>query len=370
MNASGTALQGKHTVEANELYMAFELAEKNWKLSLGDGARSPSHYAVAAGDTAALLECIAKAKARCGLAPQAPTPMPCLAPEVRSGFERARGFGDVGCDGIHQGRGKTIVWLQTQLPQARAHGRHLIGAGARLDDRGDEGGELGSRPALLSPELGVNKIQTIEGVLGIFDAPVHMHATPRAGVPLDRRVGIHDLQFLGTLADVQLVAWHNGDLRERGASRLPALGASADVIVRRLGTDADLNGIARALAHQRPARKARCAGSHAIVDCRMNGNLRHRRSSLMSRRRVVAPWRLTTFLRPSHANEIEKATPRIHFGLDVMLSGATLDLYVRLGNLQSRKKPSTSPEPDLAIWAVELEWDRSLAFWISTKARQ
>ena len=39
MNASGTALQGKHTVEASELYMAFELGEKNWKLSLGDGAR-------------------------------------------------------------------------------------------------------------------------------------------------------------------------------------------------------------------------------------------------------------------------------------------------------------------------------------------
>jgi transposase len=71
MNASRTALQGKHTGEASELYMAFELGEKNWKLSLSDGARSPSHYTVAAGDTAALLECIAKAKARCGLAPEA-----------------------------------------------------------------------------------------------------------------------------------------------------------------------------------------------------------------------------------------------------------------------------------------------------------
>ena len=71
MNASETALQGKHTVEASELYMAFELAEKNWKLSLCDGARSPSRYTVAAGDTAALLECIAKTKARCGLAPEA-----------------------------------------------------------------------------------------------------------------------------------------------------------------------------------------------------------------------------------------------------------------------------------------------------------
>jgi transposase len=71
MNASGTALRGEHTVEASELYMAFELSEKNWKLSLGDGVRSPSHYTVAAGDSAALLECMAKAKARCGLAPEA-----------------------------------------------------------------------------------------------------------------------------------------------------------------------------------------------------------------------------------------------------------------------------------------------------------
>ena len=71
MNMRATALQGKSTGEGGELYMAFELGEKNWKLSLGDGARSPSRYTVAAGDTAGLLECIAKAKARCGLAPQA-----------------------------------------------------------------------------------------------------------------------------------------------------------------------------------------------------------------------------------------------------------------------------------------------------------
>ena len=71
MNASGTALQGKHTVEASELYMAFELSDKDWKLALGDGVRSPSRYTVAAGDTARLLECITKAKARLGLAPAA-----------------------------------------------------------------------------------------------------------------------------------------------------------------------------------------------------------------------------------------------------------------------------------------------------------
>jgi transposase len=81
MNASGTALRGKHTAEASELYMAFELGEKNWKLSLGDGARGPSRHTVAAGDTAALLEYMSKAKARCGLAPRA---------RVRSCYEAGR----------------------------------------------------------------------------------------------------------------------------------------------------------------------------------------------------------------------------------------------------------------------------------------
>jgi transposase len=51
--------------------MAFELSEKDWKLAPGDGVRSPSRYTVAAGDTAALLECLAKAKSRCTLAPEA-----------------------------------------------------------------------------------------------------------------------------------------------------------------------------------------------------------------------------------------------------------------------------------------------------------
>lgn len=100
MNASGTALQGKHTVEASELYMAFELSEKNWKLSLSDGVRSPSRYTVAAGDTAALLECIAKTKARCGFAPEASV---CSCYEAgRDGFGLHRWL-------IEQGIGNMVV---------------------------------------------------------------------------------------------------------------------------------------------------------------------------------------------------------------------------------------------------------------------
>jgi len=71
MNTSETALQQKHTGQARTLYMAFELGEKNWKLALGDGVRTASRYSVTAGDTSGVLECVAKAKARCGLSPQA-----------------------------------------------------------------------------------------------------------------------------------------------------------------------------------------------------------------------------------------------------------------------------------------------------------
>ena len=70
MNAPGTA-RGKDTGTAGELYLAFELGENSWKLSLSDGAHSPSRYTVAAGDTAAVRECIVKAKARCALVPEA-----------------------------------------------------------------------------------------------------------------------------------------------------------------------------------------------------------------------------------------------------------------------------------------------------------
>ena len=67
MNAAETALHGKDTGAAGQLYMAFELSDKKWLLVLSDGARGPSHYTVDAGDKRAVLDAIGKAKVRCGL---------------------------------------------------------------------------------------------------------------------------------------------------------------------------------------------------------------------------------------------------------------------------------------------------------------
>jgi transposase len=68
MNTSETARQRKHTGAAAILYLALELAERKWKLATGDGTRAPSRYTTDAGDTTALLACVARAKARFGLA--------------------------------------------------------------------------------------------------------------------------------------------------------------------------------------------------------------------------------------------------------------------------------------------------------------
>jgi transposase len=72
MDAPETALRGQNTTAGGRLYMAFELGEKSWKLSLGDGQRAPSRCTVAAGATTAVLIAIANARARCHLSADTP----------------------------------------------------------------------------------------------------------------------------------------------------------------------------------------------------------------------------------------------------------------------------------------------------------
>ncbi|MGF6965736.1 transposase [Paraburkholderia sp. WC7.3g] len=81
MRLSRRPVKGKIQRSPAGLYVAFELGDNSWKLSLGDGVRAPSRCMVAAGDTAAVLMAIARAKARCHLATDAP---------VRSCYEAGR----------------------------------------------------------------------------------------------------------------------------------------------------------------------------------------------------------------------------------------------------------------------------------------
>jgi len=71
MATTQTILHGKDTATVGELYMSLELGDRSWKLTISDGRRGPSRYSVEAGATAAVLDCVAKARARCGVSAEA-----------------------------------------------------------------------------------------------------------------------------------------------------------------------------------------------------------------------------------------------------------------------------------------------------------
>lgn len=70
--ATQAILQGKDTTAQGGLYSSFELGDKRWKITASDGKRNASRYSVDAGDTAAVADCLRKAKARFGLPEDAP----------------------------------------------------------------------------------------------------------------------------------------------------------------------------------------------------------------------------------------------------------------------------------------------------------
>jgi len=72
MATTQAILRAKDTTAPGELYSSFELGDKQWKITASDGKRSVSRYGVDAGDTAAVAECLRKAKVRFELPEKAP----------------------------------------------------------------------------------------------------------------------------------------------------------------------------------------------------------------------------------------------------------------------------------------------------------
>lgn len=66
MATTQTALRDKDTGKEGDLFISFELGDKTWQLSVGDGGqrRGISHWRISAGDTAAVADCIAKCGVR------------------------------------------------------------------------------------------------------------------------------------------------------------------------------------------------------------------------------------------------------------------------------------------------------------------
>ena len=99
----------------------------------------------------------------------------------------------------------------------------------------------------------MDEIEPVERMSLVLDAPVHVHAAVLAGMALDGRLGIDDRQLVGVRDDLQPLARHDCHLREKGALRLPALGAAAHMVVRGLPRDLHFHLVVRALAPKRAA---------------------------------------------------------------------------------------------------------------------
>src|SRR5437879_8826760 len=114
---------------------------------------------------------------------------------------------------------------------------------------------------------------------------IHVHAALLAGMPVDGSLGVHDRELVAVRLDAQVVAPHDGDLREQRPFGIPALGAAAHVIVRALPLDRYLDPVLRAVAIKRPACEILCRGLQSAVDRWVYLDTSHDDSSFWTLRR-------------------------------------------------------------------------------------
>src|SRR5579871_531100 len=185
-----------------------------------------------------------------------------------SGWSRSGrlGLGHMGRDRIHQRRRQAVIGLEPEFLQTGADAVHLLGLDARFDDGGHEGGKSGRCRAALLEQFGVNEVEPVERMAGVLDATVHVGPAGLAGMALDDRGGIDDLQLVAILQHGHVLPRHDGDDGEGRALRLPALGAAAGMVMGDVALDADLDRMVGAFADQGPSREGAGAFFHAVIN--------------------------------------------------------------------------------------------------------
>src|SRR5215475_5694620 len=116
----------------------------------------------------------------------------------------------------------------------------------------------------------MDEVQAIERVLGVLDAAVHVHTTFLAGVALNGRLRIDDLELLRMFSHFEPLARRHSDDGEHSPFGLPTLRTATGVVVSRLRADADLDLIFRAFAEQRASGEVGCGRLDASIDGRMD----------------------------------------------------------------------------------------------------
>src|SRR6202048_2250637 len=175
-------------------------------------------------------------------------------------------FRHMGSDRIHQRRRQTIIGLKPKLTKARPDPVHLRGGNAGFDHRRYECRKSRSCPAAFGEKFGMDEVETIERMPLVLDAAVHMRPAILAGVALDRRRRVDNLQLVAVFENRHAVARDNSDDRKGGALRLPAFGAAAGMIVGDIALDANLYRPVLALTDKRAAGKATRSFLYSVVN--------------------------------------------------------------------------------------------------------
>src|SRR6202012_707635 len=175
-------------------------------------------------------------------------------------------LGYMGRDRIHQRWRQTIIGLEPDFFQPRPDVGHLSRVDAGLDHRRHERREAWSGPAAFGKEFGMDEVEAVERMPLIFDPAVHMRAADLAGMTLDRRRCVDDLQLVTVFENRHVVARNHRDNRKGCPFRLPAFGAAAGVIIGDVPLDADLARPVRTFAYQRATGKTAGALLYSIVN--------------------------------------------------------------------------------------------------------
>ena len=180
-------------------------------------------------------------------------------------LQRSRLLGEVGCDAVHQGRRKAIVGFQTQVLQPGSDGLHFAGLCPRFDDGGDESCEFRSRPAAFPRQLGMDEVQSIERMFGVFDAAVHMDTAVLAGIPLNGCAGVDDFQLVRVAVTLILSRGTTATTENTAPAGFQHFVQPQAWLWAVCAPTADGDGVAAAPALERPAREVLRSGLYSIV---------------------------------------------------------------------------------------------------------
>lgn len=133
-------------------------------------------------------------------------------------------------EGLHEWRAQGIVGFQPERLELGADLIQLVLGEAVLRNGGHESRELGLLPSLLAAQLGVDKVESLEGVV-LLDASVHMCPAVFACVTQNGGFLIDNLELVAVGSHRDLVDGDDGDEREQSSLGLPACAAATSVLV-------------------------------------------------------------------------------------------------------------------------------------------